>query len=55
MTDTNHVVVRRLDGGPTLVIEDATALAGVFFTKDASSAGSYFARSAAASTASSRI
>jgi len=36
---SDRVVVRRLDGGPVLVIEGAAALAGIFFTTDASSAG----------------
>jgi hypothetical protein len=39
MTERESIVIRRLDGGPRLIIEDAAQLAWEFFTKDPSSAG----------------
>lgn len=35
------IAIERMDGGPALVIEDATQLAWDFFTRDASSVGRY--------------
>jgi Family of unknown function (DUF6308) len=39
MPEDRPIVVRRLDGGPSLIIEDASSLAFAFFSRDPSSIG----------------
>jgi hypothetical protein len=39
MGEALRIVVRRLDGGPSLIIEDASSLAHAFFSRDPSSTG----------------
>jgi hypothetical protein len=39
MVEDRPIVIRRLDGGPSLMVEDASSLARAFFSRDPSSIG----------------
>jgi hypothetical protein len=39
MVEDLPIVIRRLDGGPSLIVEDASSLADAFFSRDPSSTG----------------
>jgi hypothetical protein len=39
MGEALRIVIRRLDGGPSLIVEDASSLAYAFFSRDPSSTG----------------